>query len=352
MNKSIQIENRYISDNDKTFIIAEMSANHLMDYDRAVDIIRAAKYAGADAIKLQTYTADTITIDSDKEWFQIKQGTIWDGTTFYKLYKDAYTPWEWQPKLMEEAKKAGLICFSSPFDASSIEFMESMNMPAYKIASFEIRDVGLIERAAGTGKPVIISTGIANPEDIELALETCKKAGNENVVLLKCTTVYPAPYEDINLKVITDMKNRYDCICGLSDHTMGCEVAVASVALGAKVIEKHLTISRKDGGPDAAFSMEPDEFKNMVECVRHVEKALGKVSYELTDKQKASRLHSRSLFVVEDIKKGEKFTEDNVRSIRPGYGLHTKYLGEIIGKCASCDIERGTPMEWKYVEKD
>lgn len=351
MKQQIDIQGRKVGKDAPVFIIAEMSANHLMDYERAVEIIKQAAKAGADAIKLQTYTPDTITIDCDKEYFQIRQGTIWDGTTFYKLYKDAYTPWEWQPDLFRIAGENGLICFSSPFDNTAVDFMEKTGMPAYKIASFEINDTGLIRKAARTGKPVILSTGIALPEDIERALNICREEGNENVVLLKCTTTYPAPYEDINLRVIEDMSRKYNCITGISDHTMGMEVAVASVALGAKVIEKHFTLSRADGGPDAAFSMEPEEFRQLVQGVRNVEKALGKVTYELTEKQKNSRKHSRSLFVVNDMKAGDEFTEENVKSIRPGYGLHTMYYADILGKHAAVDIERGTPMAWELMEE-
>lgn len=350
MDKEITINKKKIAFDSEAYIIAEMSANHLMDYNRAVAIMEAAKEAGADAIKLQTYTPDTITIDCNNEYFQIKQGTIWDGTTFYKLYKEAYTPWEWQPKLMERAKQIGIDCFSSPFDKTAVDFMESMNMPAYKIASFEIKDVQLIERAAATGKPVIISTGIATADDIELALETCRKAGNSQVILLKCTTAYPAPFEGMNLELISDMSKRFDCITGLSDHSLGDEVAIAGTAIGAKVIEKHLTLSRLDGGPDGKFSMEPEEFRQMVCKIRNVEKAIGKADYSLTDKQKASRLHARSLFVVKDIKAGELLTEENVRSIRPGYGLHTKYLPDVIGKRAKHDIKRGTPLDWGIIE--
>lgn len=350
-NPQVAIDGRVINENSPAFIIAEMSANHLMDFERAKEIIRAAKECGADAIKLQTYTADTITMDCDSPYFQITQGTIWDGTTLYKLYKEAYTPWEWQPELKKYADELGIICFSSPFDKTAVDFMEQMDMPAYKIASFEITDIPLIKEAASKKKPVIISTGIAYPQDIERAITACRQVGNEQVVFLKCTSAYPAPYEDINLNTIPDMAKRYNCICGLSDHTMGSAVAVAAVALGAKVIEKHLTLRRSDGGADAAFSMEPEEFKRMVEEIRIVEKSLGKVSYELTDKQKKSREHCRSLFVTKDIKAGEVFTTENLRSIRPGYGLSTVYYEEILGQTAARDIAAGTPMEWEFVRK-
>ena len=350
MKKEIKIGNYIINQSSPAFIIAEISANHLMDYDRAVKLIHACKDAGADAIKLQTYTPDTITLDSDKEYFQITQGTIWDGTTYYKLYQEAYTPWEWQPKLMKLAQELGLICFSSPFDFTAVDFLERMEVPAYKIASFEINDIPLIRKVAKLGKPILISTGIAYPEDIEEALAACAEEENDQIILLKCTSAYPSPYEDINLKIIPDMTKRYDCLVGLSDHTLGNTVALAGVALGARVIEKHVTLSRADKGPDGAFSMEPQEFKEMVEAIRITEKALGDASYELTAKQVKSREHSRSLFVVKDIKEGEEFTAENIRSIRPNHGLHTRYYEDILGKKASRDIERGIPLSWKLIK--
>ncbi len=351
MKKEIVIGNTLISPKEKTFIIAEMSANHLMDYDRAVRIMEAAKESGADAVKIQTYTPDTITVDSDKPWFQITQGTIWDGVTLHKLYETAYMPWEWQPKLKEEAQRLGLEFFSSPFDLTSVDFLEEMNISAYKIASFEITDIPLIRKAAETGKPIIISTGIAYKEDIEEALKTCEEAGNRQVILLKCSSAYPSPYEDINLKSIEKIAEDFQCITGLSDHTMGSAVAVAGVALGAKVVEKHLTLNRADGGPDGAFSMEPREFKEMVDNIRMAEKAMGTATYDLTDKQKNSREHSRSLFVVQDMKKGDIITEQNVRSIRPSCGLHTRYYDAILGKRVNRDMELGTPMSLDYLEE-
>lgn len=350
MEKKIKIGSRYVGEDARTFIVAEVSANHLQDYGRAEAIIRAAAEAGADAVKLQTYTPDTITLDCDNEYFQITQGTIWDGTSLHKLYEEAYTPWEWQPKLKKYAESLGLECFSSPFDATAVDFMLEMNMPAYKIASFEINDLPLIRRIAKIGKPVIIATGIAYLEDIERALQVCKEEGNDQVILLKCTSTYPSPYEDMNLKVIPNMAQVFDCITGLSDHSMGSAVAVASVVLGAGMIEKHLTLSRADGGPDAAFSMEPAEFKRMAEEVRIVEKALGKVTYELTDQQKRSREDGRSLFAVKDIRAGETFTEENVRSVRPAFGMHPMYYDKVLGQKAKSDIDRGTPMDWKYIE--
>lgn len=349
MDKRIKIGSRYVGEGEKTFIVAEVSANHLQDYKRAEAIIQAAKDAGADGVKLQTYTPDTITLDCDNDYFQITQGTIWDGTTLHKLYETAYTPWEWQPELMKFANALGMECFSSPFDESAVDFMEKMDMPAYKVASFEINDISLIRKIAKIGKPVIFATGIAYLEDIERAVRVCMEEGNEQVILLKCTSTYPSPYEDMNLKVIPNMAEVFDCIAGLSDHSMGTAVAVGSVALGAKMVEKHLTLSRADGGPDAAFSMEPLEFKKMVEEIRIVEKALGKVTYALTDKQQKSREDGRSLFVVKDIKAGEQFTRENVRSIRPAFGMHTMYYEEILGKAARTDIHKGTPLAWKDI---
>ena len=350
MNKQIKFGNHIISEDSPTFIIAEMSANHLMDYDRAVAVMKAAKDAGADAVKIQTYTADTITLDCDDPCFQITQGTIWDGTTLHKLYQTAYTPWEWQPKLQEEAHKMGLEFFSSPFDFSAVDFLEEMNVPAYKIASFEINDIPLIRKIARLKKPMIFATGVARLADIELALDTCKEEGNEDVILLKCTSSYPAPYEDINLKTIPSMAQIFDCLAGLSDHSMGHAVADAAVALGAKVVEKHLTLRRADGGADAAFSMEPEEFALMAENIRKIEKALGKVTYELTEKQTREREHSRSLFVAQDMKAGDVFTPENLRSVRPGCGLHTKHYEEILGKKITRDAKLGTPMSWELVD--
>lgn len=350
MQKQIKIGNRYVGGNAPTFIVAEVSANHLQDFERAKAIIKAAADAGADAVKLQTYTADTITLDCDNDYFQITQGTIWDGTTLHKLYQEAFTPWEWQPELLKYANELGMECFSSPFDPTAVDFMEEMNMPAYKIASFEINDIPLIRKIAKLGKPIIFATGIAYLEDIERALQVCKEEGNEQVILLKCTSQYPSPYESMNLKVIPNMAEVFDCVTGLSDHSMGCTVAVASVALGAKMVEKHLTLSRADGGPDAEFSMEPAEFKQMVDEIRIVEKALGKVTYELTEQQVRSREDGRSLFVVKDVKEGEIFTEDNVRSIRPNFGLHTMYYEDILGKKAKKDIAKGIPLAWNLIE--
>ena len=347
---TIRIGSRLIGEGQPTYIVAEMSANHLQDYDRAEAIIRAAKAAGADAVKLQTYTADTITMDCENEYFQIKQGTIWDGTTFYKLYQEAFTPWDWQPRLVKLANDLGMDCFSSPFDFTAVDFMEEMDMPAYKIASFEIRDIPLIRKIAKLGKPVIMATGIAYLEDIERAVRVCREEGNDQIILLKCTSTYPSPYEDMNIRVIPHMAEVFDCMTGLSDHSMGSAVAVASVALGARMVEKHFTLSRADGGPDAAFSMEPAEFKKMADEIRIVEKALGRVTYQLTEKQERSREESRSLFVTQDIGAGEVFTPENLRSIRPAFGMAPMYYEEVLGKKARVSIPRGTPMAWEYVE--
>lgn len=349
MKKEIFIGNKRIAEDEPTFIIAEMSANHLMDYDRAVQIIKAAKYAGADAIKLQTYLPDTITIDCDNKDFQIEDG-LWKGTTLHKLYQTAYTPWEWQGKLKQVAEELGLICFSSPFDLTAVDLMEELDMPAYKVASFEINDIPMLRKIARLGKPIIISTGIAYMADIEEALKVCYEEGNKNVILLKCTSAYPSPYEDINLKTIPTIKKAFNCLVGLSDHTLGNAVAVGSVALGAKVIEKHLTLKREDGGPDADFSMEVEEFKEMVDNIRMLEKALGFENYKLTDKQIKSRKGSRSLYVVREMKEGEIFTKDNLKSIRPGNGLHTRHYEDILGKKARSNIKKGTPVTWDIIK--
>lgn len=345
-----QIGGKKIGENNPTFIIAELSANHMNDFDIAVKTIEAMAESGADAVKFQTFTPDTITIDCDNEYFQIKQGTVWDGQVLHELYEDAYMPWDWQPKLKKIAEDLGLIVFSSPFDKTSVDFLEDMDVPAYKIASFEITDIPLIEYVASKGKPIIISTGIASIEDIELAVQTCLDAGNTQICLLKCTSSYPAPFEEINLKTIPNMYNKFNCTVGLSDHTLGGEVSIASVALGAKIIEKHFILDRNMGGPDSEFSMEPLEFKEMVDSIRNVEKALGEVSYELTDKVKSNREFSRSLFVVEDIKKGEIITEANVHSIRPGFGLHPKYLKKILGKKVKKDLNKGIPFDLSFID--
>lgn len=347
----ISIAGHEIGENSKVFIIAELSANHNQNYDTAVETIKAAKNCGADAVKLQTYTADTLTIQSDKEFFKISQGTIWDGKTLYDLYKEAYTPWEWQPKLKRIADDLGLVCFSSPFDKSAVDFLEKMNVPAYKIASFEIVDIPLIEYTASKGKPVIISTGIAGEEDISEAIAACKRAGNNQIALLKCTSAYPAPVEEANIITIPALAEKYNVVAGLSDHTLGISVPVAAAAIGARIIEKHFILDRKAGGPDAAFSLEPGEFSEMTKSIREVEKALGAVTFEQSPKTKSSRVFARSLFAVENIRAGEIFSEKNIRSIRPGYGLPPKFYTEIIGKKAAADIEKGTPLSWELIKK-
>ena len=346
------ISDKKIGEGYPTFIIAELSANHMNDFDIAVKTIEAMVDAGADAVKFQTFTPDTITIDCDNEYFHIKQGTVWDGQILHELYEDAYMPWDWQPKLKKVAEDLGLIVFSSPFDKTSVDFLEDMGVPAYKIASFEITDIPLIEYVASKGKPIIISTGIASLEDIELAVKTCLDTGNDKIALLKCTSSYPAPLEEINLNTIPDIKDKFGVVVGLSDHTLGGEVSTAAVALGASIIEKHFILDRNMGGPDSEFSMEPQEFKQMVDSIRNVEKALGEVSYELSDKMKSNREFSRSLFVVKDMKKGEIITEDNVRSIRPGFGLHPKYLKEILGKRINKDLKKGTPFKLEFIYGD
>lgn len=350
MNHSFKIGSRIVGDNAPTFIVAELSGNHNQDYNRALELVHAAKEAGADAIKLQTYTADTITIDCDDPIFQINEGTIWDGRTLYDLYQEAYTPWDWQPRIMEEANKLGMECFSSPFDFTSVDFLEEMNVPAYKIASYEINDIPLIRKVAKLHKPIIFATGIAYPEDIRLALDICKEEGNEDIFLLKCVSSYPTPYEEVHLNIIPTLAKTYGCLTGLSDHTMGTAVAVGSIALGAKMVEKHLTLRRSDGGPDSAFSMEPEEFAKMVQDIRIVEKALGSSEYKLTPTQELEHGGSRSLFVVKDIAAGEILTPDNIRSIRPGDGLHTKHYDEILGKQAAFDLKKGTPLKWELLK--
>lgn len=337
---------------ERCFIIAELSANHGQKKDVAIETIRASKRAGADAIKLQTYTADTLTIDSNNKYFkEVLDGTLWEGRNLYELYKEAYTPWEWHEELFGVAREEGLVCFSSPFDKTAVDFLEQFNPPAYKIASFEIVDIPLIEYVASKGKPMIMSTGIAELEDIELAVQTCRDVGNNNITLLKCTSSYPAPIEDANLATIPDLKKRFGVTVGLSDHSLGIVAPVVAVTLGARVIEKHFILDKAVGGPDASFSLDETEFAAMVNAVRQAEKAGGNVSYELTEKVKANRKFSRSLFTVKDIKAGELFTEENIRSIRPGFGMHPKHYWDIIGKKANSDIKKGTPMDFKLIKE-
>ena len=347
---SIHIQNRQIGKNQPVFIIAELSANHNGSLETAIETIRAAKRTGADAIKFQTYTADTITINSTNHDFKLSQGTIWDGRYLHELYQEAYTPWEWHEQLFEVAKEEGLICFSSPFDKTAVDFLEALNVPAYKIASFEITDIPLIEYVASKGKPIIISTGIATKDDIELALEACYRMKNRDVILLKCTSSYPAPIEEANLIMIQDISDRFEVVSGLSDHTMGSTACIVATCLGAKVIEKHFILDRSIGGPDASFSMNEEEFTMMVQAVRDTEKAFGEVDYRLTPKQLKSREHSRSLYVVEDIKAGEILTDVNVRSIRPGFGMHPKHYREILGRTAKRDLSKGSRLTFDEID--
>jgi N-acetylneuraminate synthase len=345
----MKINGRTIGEGQPAYIIAEMSANHGQDYSRAEELIHAMKESGADAVKLQTYTPDTMTIPSDAKSFQLAKGTIWEGKNLHDLYKEAYTPWEWHGKLMKLANSLGMDLFSSPFDESAVDFLESLDVPAYKIASFELIDIPLIKKAAKIGKPMILSTGMASEEEIREAVEAVRSQGNDQIILLKCTSAYPAAPEEANLRTIPDLAKRFDVLSGLSDHTLAIAVPVAAVSLGACVIEKHFTMSRNEPGPDSAFSLEPKEFKAMVEAVRTAEKSLGKATYEKRKSEDAMRQYRRSLFVVENVKKGEAFTAKNVRSIRPGDGLPPKHMEEILGKHAKADIARGTPLSWDLV---
>ena len=327
------------------FIIAELSANHGGNIETALQTVRAAKRTGADAIKLQTYTADTITLDSDKEDFIIKGGTLWDNKRLYDLYNDAYLPWEWHEEIFRVAKEEGLICFSSPFDKTAVDFLENLGNPIYKIASFEITDIPLIEYVASKGKPIIISTGIAEYEDIELAVKTCRDAGNNDITLLKCTSSYPAPVEEANLIMMQQFAKDFGVKVGLSDHTLGTTVPVVATALGAAVIEKHFILDKSIGGPDASFSLDEKEFTEMVKAVRDAEKAVGNISYETTEKQKAGKAFARSLYVAEDIKEGELFTEKNIRSVRPGFGMHPKYYRDIVGLRSKRNLTHGDRLD-------
>lgn len=347
---SIQIENFIISENSKTFIIAELSGNHGHDIEIAKKTIKSMKESGANAVKLQTYTPDTITIDSDKEYFQINHGTLWDGQNMYNLYKKAYTPWEWHKELQEYAKSLELIFFSAPFDKTAVDFLEELNIPVYKIASPEITDINLIEYVASKNKPIIISTGVATLSEIQEAIDACLRMGNDKIILLKCTSAYPTPLKDVNLKTIPHMKELFNVFVGLSDHTLGIAAPIGAVTLGAKVIEKHYILSKDISSPDKEFSLTPEEFKLMVESIRDVEDALGKVTYELTDSMKIGRVGMRSLFIVEDLKKGDVLTEENLMSKRPNNGLSPKYLKEIIGKKIKKDVDKATPISWELLE--
>jgi pseudaminic acid synthase len=345
---SFQIGNKLIGPNHPCFIIAELSANHNGSLETAIETIKAAKRVGADCIKLQTYNADTMTLDSEKDDFKIK-GTIWDGANLHKLYQQAYTPWEWHDALFKAAEAEGLVCFSSPFDASAVDFLETLNVPAYKIASFEITDIPLIKKVAALGKPVIISTGIATDADIQEALDACYSQGNKQIALLKCTSSYPAPVNEAHMVMVKDLAEKYGVISGLSDHTMGSTVPIVSICFGARIIEKHFILDRSIGGPDASFSMNETEFSEMVKAVREAEEAIGVVDYTLTEKQAKGRDFSRSIYVAKDIKAGDALTSDNIRVIRPGFGLHPRHYEELLGEKATTDIEKGTRFSLDFV---
>jgi pseudaminic acid synthase len=346
-----KIGSRQIRFGQPVYVVAEISANHNHNFDQAIGLIQAAKEAGADAVKLQTYTPDTITIASASQHFRIAGGTLWDGRSLHDLYAEAYTPWEWQPKLKMAADELEIDLFSSPFDSTAVDFLEGMDMPAYKVASCEVVDLPLIQKISGTGKPLIISTGMATIDEIEEAVKTARDAGANQIALLKCTSAYPAAPEEMNLRTIPELARRFEVPVGISDHSMEIAIPIAAVALGACIIEKHLTLSRSLTGPDSSFSLEPHEFKAMVNAVRVAEKALGEIHFGPTESERSSRVLRRSLFVVEDVGQGDAFTKENVRSIRPGHGLHTRHVVEIIGKRAARDIERGTPLTWDLVAK-
>jgi N-acetylneuraminate synthase len=346
---SIRIGDRLIGPGAPAYVVAELSANHAQDFNQAVRLVRAAKDAGADAVKLQTYTADTLTLRSDRPEFRVGGGTLWDGRTLYDLYGEAYTPWEWQPRLKAVADEVGLDLFSTPFDPTAVDFLEGMGVPAYKVASFELVDLPLIEKIARTGKPMIMSTGMGTLAEIAEGVEAARRAGAAQIALLKCTSAYPAPAEEVNLRTIPHLAAAFGVPAGLSDHTLGVAVPAAAVALGACIVEKHFTLSRAEPGPDSTFSLEPPEFKAMVEAIRTAEKALGEVHYGLSDREASSRVFRRSLFIVQGIKAGEPFNERNVRSIRPGHGLPPKHLKEVLGRKASRDAAPGTPLSWELV---
>lgn len=349
MISGFEIKGRAIGLGQPTYIVAELSANHNQSFEQAVTLIRAAKEAGVDAVKLQTYTPDTITINSNSTLFRHSEDSLWAGKILYDLYGEAYTPWEWQPKLKAIADELGLDLFSTAFDPSAVDFLEEMGVPVHKVASFEIVDIPLIEKMACTGKPLIISTGMATLSEIEEAVQAACKAGATQIALLKCTSAYPTPPEEMNLRTIPDLTEAFHFPVGLSDHTLGIAVPIAAVALGACIVEKHFTLSRSNPGPDSAFSLEPQEFKAMIDAVRVAEKALGDVHYEVTEHEAASRAFRRSLFLVQDLRAGEVFTKRNVRSIRPGYGLSPKFLADVLGRRASQDLERGTPLAWNMI---
>jgi pseudaminic acid synthase len=348
---NLKIGERLVGPGQPAYVVAEISANHNRSFEQAVRLLHAAKIAGADAVKLQTYTADTITIRSDREYFRIGGGTLWDGRILHDLYAEASTPWEWQPRLKQVADDLGLDLFSSPFDCTAVDFLEGMGVPAYKLASCELVDIGLIQKMAKTLRPLIISTGMATVEEIEEAVRAARDAGGTQIALLKCTAAYPALPGEMNLRTIPQMAERFQVPVGLSDHSMGIEVPVAAVALGACIIEKHITMSRSLPGPDSAFSLEPQEFESMVKAVRLAETALGEVHFGASAHEQSTRVFRRSLFIVEDVKRGQTLTSENVRSIRPGHGMHTRHLPEVIGKRAASDIARGTPLTWDLIDQ-
>ncbi|CAM3890479.1 pseudaminic acid synthase [Vibrio aquimaris] len=350
MKPSITIDGREIGAEHPPYIIAELSANHNGDINRAFQIMVEAKKAGADAIKLQTYTHETITMDCDSEEFQI-HGGLWDGQTLYELYKGAHMPWAWHKPLFEKAKELGITIFSSPFDFTAVDLLEELNAPAYKIASFEVIDLPLIKRVAQTGKPMIISTGMANEQEIDEAIKTAKENGCKELVVLHCVSGYPAPAEQYNLRTIADIAERFNVLSGLSDHTLDNATAVTSVALGACLIEKHVTLDRNGGGADDSFSLEPSELQTLCQDTRTAWQALGKVNYERTEAEKGNVKFRRSLYVVKDLKAGEELTSDNVRSIRPGFGLAPKHYEEVMGKFATVDIKRGTPLSQELMKE-
>lgn len=350
MSKNVKIKKKTIGTNHPCYIIAEMSANHAGSIDRAMEIIHAAKESGADCIKIQTYTADTLTIDCNNEYFQIKEGT-WKGENLYNLYQKAYTPWEWQGRLKEEAEKTGLDFLSTPFDKTAVDFLEELDVDFYKIASFELVDIPLVKYVASRGKPIILSTGMGSIGEIDEAVKAIKSLGNESICLLRCSSAYPAIPSDMNLKIINHLEDTFGFPTGLSDHSMGSLAAVAAVAMGAKIIEKHFCISREIKNPDSSFSMEPDEFKKMVEEIRVVERAIGKIDYDVSEAEEKNRVFRKSIFVVKDIKKGDVFNEQNIRIIRPGYGLEPKYHEAVLGKRSTMDIVSGNPLKWNHIEE-
>ena len=347
--RKIKIGERWVGAGEPCYIVAEVSANHNQSFERALEIIKAAKSAGADAVKLQTYTPDTMTMKSDLEWFQVPRDSLWAGKTLYQLYQEAYTPWDWHAGLQRTAHQLGLDFFSTPFDATAVAFLEGLNVPAYKVASFELIDLSLLRVVAKTGKPVIVSTGMASLAEIEEGVTTLRANGAQQIALLKCTSAYPARPSEMNLRTIPDLAARFDTVVGLSDHTLGGNTAITAVALGASVIEKHFILARADGGPDSTFSMEPEEFAEMVKGVREAEQALGEVSYKRSQEETNSVCFRRSLFVVQDVKAGEKFTGKNVRVIRPGYGLPPRYWGDVVGRNSARDVPQGTPLSWDLI---